>query len=92
MNFANLKNVRIPESVLALLPESAVRENCVLPLAFQDGVLVVAIASGDARAQDALEKLAFILNWRIEPVLADRDDLLAAIDRHYRVNWNEHEP
>jgi hypothetical protein len=60
-----------------------------MPLAFQDGVLVVAIASGDVRAQDTLEKLAFVLNWRIEPVLADRDDLLAAIDRHYRVNWNE---
>jgi hypothetical protein len=77
----NLKGVTIPKSVVELVPESVARENCLIPLSFENGLLQVAVAMVDDI--DTFEKLVFILSFNIEPVLADREDLLAAIDRHY---------
>jgi type IV pilus assembly protein PilB len=81
MKFIRLGAMMIPTSVIEMVPESVARENTLLPIAFESGRLTVAIA--DPNNWDTFEKLAFILNMSIEPVQADRFDLLAAIDRHY---------
>jgi MshEN domain/Clp amino terminal domain, pathogenicity island component len=77
----SLKAVAIPQSALAMVPETVARENCLIPLSFDDGVLRVAVA--DASDLDLFEKLTFILNYAIEPVIANRAEILAAIERHY---------
>ena len=85
MKSIDLKRVTIPPSVVEMVPESVARENCVIPVAFEQNILRLAVADPATSLAnlDTLEKLVFILNLNIEPLLANRDDLLAAIDRHY---------
>ncbi|MHC4399649.1 MAG: GspE/PulE family protein [Planctomycetota bacterium] len=81
LDFVKLSDVVVPPSVLELVPESVARENAILPLAEEDGSLRVIVSDPDDI--DTFEKLRFILNRRIEPVLAPRDAILEAINRHY---------
>ncbi len=81
MDYVNLNEVSIPPSVVELVPESVARENAILPLAEEDGMLKI-IAS-DPSDYDTIEKLRFILNKRIETALAPRESILAAINRYY---------
>jgi len=81
LDYVKLSDVIVPPSVLELVPESVARENVILPLAEEDGALRVIIS--DPNDMDTFEKLRFILNRRIEPVLAPRDAILEAINRHY---------
>jgi type IV pilus assembly protein PilB len=81
MKFVNLQEVRIPEAVIELLPESVARENIVLPMAEEDGQLVVIVSKPDDF--DTMEKLRFILNRDIRTVLAPREQISEAINRYY---------
>jgi type IV pilus assembly protein PilB len=81
MRFVNLADVKIPDSVIEMVPEAVARENAVIPLSVEDEVLTVVIS--DPTAFDTLEKLRFILNRRIETALAPRESIQEAINRHY---------
>ncbi len=81
LDYVDLSEVVIPPSVVELVPESLARENVILPLAEEDGMLKV-IAS-DPDDYDTIEKLRFILNRRIETALAPRENILEAINRYY---------
>lgn len=81
LDFCDLGEVTIPPSVVELVPESVARENCILPFAEEDGALkVVASDPDDLATQD---KLRFILNREVKIVLAPRESILDAINRHY---------
>ena len=81
LDFVNLDEVVIPPSVIELVPESLARENCVLPMAEDDGSLKVIVS--DPLDLDTFEKLRFILNRKIEIALAPRENINEAINRHY---------
>ncbi|MGQ9576014.1 MAG: GspE/PulE family protein [Thermoguttaceae bacterium] len=81
LDYVDLNEVVIPPSVVELVPESLARENVILPLAEEDGMLKI-IAS-DPDDYDTIEKLRFILNRRIETALAPREAILEAINRYY---------
>ena len=81
LDYINLSDVLVPPAVVELVPESVARENAILPLAEEDGQLKVIVSDPDDF--ETFEKLRFILNRRIEPVLAPRDAILEAINRHY---------
>jgi type IV pilus assembly protein PilB len=81
IQFIDLTEVTIPPAVVELVPESVARENVVLPLA-QDGPMLKVIMS-DPSDVATMEKLQFILNKQITPVLAPRDQIVEAINRHY---------
>jgi len=81
LDYVDLNEVVIPPSVVELVPESLARENVILPLAEDDGMLKI-IAS-DPDDYDTIEKLRFILNRRIETALAPRESILEAINRYY---------
>jgi type IV pilus assembly protein PilB len=81
MQFINLTEVQIPPSVVELVPESVARENVVLPMAQENGALKIIIS--DPSDFDTLQKLQFILNKDIQPVLAPREQIIEAINRHY---------
>ena len=83
MEFVDLRNITIPNHVLEQIPESVCRENDVIPYAEKDGVLYIAFVDMDENSRDTLEKLCFILNRDIRCAWAWRDDIRAAIDRHY---------
>jgi type IV pilus assembly protein PilB len=81
LEFVDLTEVKIPPSVVELLPESVARENCVLPLSENDGTLVVIV--DDPLDYDTQEKLRFILNREVRIALAPREQIQEAIARNY---------
>lgn len=81
LDYVNLAEVVIPPAVVELVPESVARENAILPLAEEDGCLKVIVSDPDD--YPTFEKLRFILNRRIETVLAPRESIQEAINRYY---------
>jgi hypothetical protein len=79
--FIDLTDVTIPQSVLEQVPESVARENIVLPVAFNKKVLF--IATSDPDDFDTLQKLRFIFNKDVQPMLAVREQIVEAINRCY---------
>jgi type IV pilus assembly protein PilB len=81
MQFVNLSEVTIPQSVIELVPESVARENVVLPMSQENGALKIIMS--DPSDFDTMQKLQFILNKDIQPALAPREQIIEAINRHY---------
>ncbi len=81
LQFIDLTDVTIPAAVVELVPESVARENVVLPLAQDNGALKIIMS--DPSDFDTVQKLQFILNKDIQPVLAPREQIIEAINRHY---------
>ncbi len=81
MEFVDLSELKIPEEVIELVPESVARENAALPLSVEDGSLKVAVS--DPFDIETIEKLRFILNRKVETALAPRESILEAINRYY---------
>ncbi len=81
MAYVKVAELTIAPAIVELVPESVARENAILPLAEEDGALKIALSDPDDF--ETLEKLRFILNRPIETVLAPRDEITEAINRHY---------
>jgi type IV pilus assembly protein PilB len=79
--YVNLDTMEIPNSVIALVPESVARENVVIPLELVDERIRVAMPN--ALDLEVLDKLRFILNREVDPVVASKDAIQNAINRHY---------
>ena len=77
----NLAEITIPPSVIEMVPESVARENVVIPLSQDNGVLKIVIS--DPTDFDTIQKLQFILNKDIQPVLSAKEQIVEAINRHY---------
>lgn len=77
----SLEEVTIPPEIIELIPESVARENVVLPIAQEHGRLMIVLPN--AGDQEILDKLRFILNKDIQPVMSLRSEILEAINRHY---------
>src|SRR2546423_9643334 len=81
LQFVDLTEVTIPPAVIELVPESVARENVILPMSQDNGALKIIMT--DPSASDTVQKLQFILNKDIQPVLASREQIVEAINRHY---------
>ncbi len=79
--FVDLGAMEIPQSVIALIPESVARENIVIPIAMVDERLRVAMSN--ALDLDVIDKLRFMTNREIDPVVAPKEDIQTAVNRHY---------
>ncbi|MEX0701466.1 MAG: ATPase, T2SS/T4P/T4SS family [Planctomycetales bacterium] len=79
--YITLDGQEIPQAVIELVTESVARENVVIPLSVEGNKLVVAIS--DPMAFEVLDKLRFILNREIDVVVASRQAIQQAINRHY---------
>src|SRR6185312_143152 len=71
----------IPKSVIELVPESVARENVIIPLAIEGNILKIITA--DPSNYETLQKLQFILNKDVQPVLAVQEQIQDAINRNY---------
>lgn len=83
-NFKTVKEIAnhtFPQDLLDLIPDSLAVQKLVFPLRQKDGVLAVAIT--DPFDNDTLDFLAKKTAMRILPVLAGRDDIMAAVKKHY---------
>ena len=76
-----LGTTTISSDLIALVPESVARENFVLPMSQDNGALKIIMS--DPSDFDTLQKLQFILNKDIQPVLAPREQIVEAINKHY---------
>ncbi len=81
LQYIDLTEVQIPPAVIELVPESVARENVVLPLAQDNGALKIIMS--DPTDFDTVQKLQFILNKDIQPVLAPREQIVEAINKNY---------
>jgi type IV pilus assembly protein PilB len=81
LQFVDLTEVTIPPAVVELVPESVARENVILPLSQEEAALKIIMS--DPSDFDTVQKLTFILNKDIQPVLAPREQIIEAINRHY---------
>ena len=79
--FVNLEAMEIPQSVIALIPESVARENVVIPVTLVDERLRVAMSN--ALDLDVIDKLRFMVNREIDPVVAPKEAIQTAINRFY---------
>ena len=79
--YIDLTDMTIPPSVIDLVPESVARENTVLPLAYEDGA--IKLVTADPTDFDTMQKLQFILNKDLRPVLSFHEQIVEAINRHY---------
>lgn len=80
-DMVDLGAMEIPQGVIALIPESVARENVVIPIAMIDERLRVAMSN--ALDLDVIDKLRFMTNRDVDPVVAPKEAIQTAINRHY---------
>jgi type IV pilus assembly protein PilB len=85
--YIDLRGVAIPPAIVELVPESVARENRILP--YQVAGDTLKILMSDPNDIETLDKLRFILNRPIEPVLAAQELIQEAINRHYTQSIGE---
>jgi type IV pilus assembly protein PilB len=83
LDFINLKEVKIPPSVIELVPESVARENAILPMDKNDSDGTLKVIVSDPWDLDTIDKLRFILNCKVEIALASRESIVEAINKQY---------
>ena len=87
LKYVDLSGTTVPQETIEKLPESVARENTIFPILFEGSTLRV--AGCDPSDIDTQEKLRFILNCDVEMVLAPREQIVEAINRHYGVSDGE---
>jgi type II secretory ATPase GspE/PulE/Tfp pilus assembly ATPase PilB-like protein len=76
-----LRELFVDAAVLRLLPEDLMRECRAVPLCYLDGRVVVALA--DPLDSRCLERVRFVVQTSVTPVMALPEDIDEAIGRHY---------
>ena len=87
--FVELHEIEIPPSVIELVPESLARENIVMPLAQEGGIIRVIMH--DPIDFETIDKLRFVLNRDIEVSLAPKEAIVEAINKYYGSSSSETE-
>ncbi|HEX9023195.1 MAG TPA: response regulator [Geobacteraceae bacterium] len=91
----NLKTVKkfadhpFPKELLDLVPARMALERAIFPLKVHEKTL--AIATSDPADRETLTQLADKTGMRIYPVLSTREEILAAVEKHYRIEKDEQE-
>ena len=79
-----LSEIKIPEEILKLVREDILRKNMLMPFAFSiENMNVLRVAMSDPLDIVAVDDLAILTNFQIEPVISSAKDISAAIDRYY---------
>ena len=82
MEFVDLDEINVDRAAVSVIPASLCRRHVVLPVAFRDGALVVAMADpGNVMAVDDIRSVSGL---QVRPVVAVHDNLSRAIERFCR--------
>jgi type IV pilus assembly protein PilB len=80
--FVDLSETPVDATAAATVPSAVCRRHVVLPIGYQEGRLLLAMA--DPANVFALDDVRSLSGMEPRPVVATREDLLAAIDRYAR--------
>jgi type IV pilus assembly protein PilB len=84
MEFVDLAVYPVDPIAVAIISDSLARRYQALPIAWDDGVLVVAMA--DPANVLAIDDIRSMAKARVRTVVATRDAIEAAIDKHHRLD------
>jgi type IV pilus assembly protein PilB len=84
LEFVDLSDTSIDASAIAMVPEATARRHKCIPVRFEDGRLVVAMA--DPANVVAIDDIRAMSKREVRAVVATKADVLNAIARHYRLD------
>lgn len=84
LRFVELTDYPVDGSAIGRVPGTVARRHTALPIGFEEGRLLVAMA--DPANVFAIDDLRSITGMEVRAVVATRGDVLAAIDRYYRAD------
>ncbi len=82
--FVELLDFPVDHAAVSLVPSAMCRRHSVLPIGFSGGYLILAMA--DPGNVFALDDVRAVTSQQVKPVVAERSDLFAAIDRFLRAD------
>ena len=83
-DFVRLSDRRIDPEITKLVGEEILRKNSVMPFEFKQGYPnVLRVAMSNPLDYIAIDDMAIITNFQIEPAVATSQDIAAAIDKYY---------
>jgi type IV pilus assembly protein PilB len=84
LRFVDLADFAVDGSAVTRVPDSVCRRYTVLPVGYEDGKLLVAMA--DPANVFAIDDIRSITGMDVKPAVATRADVMAAIDRYHRAD------
>jgi type IV pilus assembly protein PilB len=84
LRFVDLSDFPVDGSAVGRVPGPVCRRHSAMPIGFEEGKLIVAMA--DPANVFALDDIRSLTGLDVKPVVATRGDLAAAIDRYYRAD------
>ena len=84
MRFVDLADIVVDGSAIGMVSGAVCRRHTALPIAIEDGKLVVAMA--DPANVFAIDDIRSVSGMDVYPVVSTRADVAAAIDRYYRAD------
>ncbi len=83
-DFVILSDRRIDPDIIKLVGEEILRKNSVMPFEFKQGYPnILRVAMSNPLDYIAIDDIAIITNFQIEPAVATSQDIAAAIDKYY---------
>jgi hypothetical protein len=77
----NLSDMTVPPTIIEMVPESIARENVLIPIGEENGVLQIVMSNPSD--YETITKLQFILARDIQLAVAPEEQIVVAINRHY---------
>ncbi|MFC1755597.1 GspE/PulE family protein, partial [Thermoproteota archaeon] len=81
VEFLDLFEVKIPYEVTYLVPDHTAKRYCIMPVAKENDVLIVAMIN--PRDTFAIDELRSATGLTIKPVMSTRSQIVAAIEKYY---------
>jgi type IV pilus assembly protein PilB len=80
MPFVDLSDGQVDPRAVTLVGDATQRKHVVIPIGFEDGKLLLAMS--DPANVVAIDDVRTVTKMEVKPVIATRDDVLAAIDKY----------
>jgi type IV pilus assembly protein PilB len=84
LRFVDLSEFSVDGSAIGRVPGTVCRRHSAMPIGFEDGKLLVAMA--DPANVFAIDDIRSLTGMDVKPVVATRADITGAIDRYYRAD------
>jgi type IV pilus assembly protein PilB len=82
LRFVDLTEFSVDGSAVARVPDAVCRRHTALPIGYEDGKLLVAMA--DPANVFAIDDIRSLTGFEVKPLVATRADVIAAINRYHR--------